>query len=137
MKRKLALTVGVLSIGVLSLAGCSGPATTESVEPSRADACSSMTEVYAPAVDSMQLVQSAGSKDAADVHLSAIEDVLEVSAEVDGPAEFIELRDAVVDDTRTMVDESRKTLAGDGSGIDKANAELLESLSDLDRYCAG
>lgn len=131
MKRKLALTVGVLA--VVALSGCSA---TGDAAPTREEACSSLSEGFGAVMTSMELGMAAGSKEAMEVHLAGIENALEESAEVDGPDDFIPLRDALLADTQRFVDEGRKAMQGSESQIDAEQARMLESYAALDRFCA-
>lgn len=130
MKRSILLAAAVV-VASIGLAGCAA----EQV-PERAEACADLSSSYGQALDSMQLGMSAGSAEGAGVHLEAVEDAIAASGEVGGPAEFVELRDRLLQDTQAFVDEGRVALDGGDSEVDSAQAELLESYAAVERYCA-
>lgn len=120
---------------LVCLGGCASFGAVEPSSAERAQACESASAAFKPIVDSFELSSSAETIEAMEIHLTAAEDSLRDAAEATGPNEFVPLRDELVRAARTFIAEGRDTLAGDASGLDVAEAEMLQAFSALDTYC--
>lgn len=124
MKKLLALAS--LAVGILLLSGCS--------QASTLAACG---QVAAQAVQVSGAIESLSSPtpEAAQAALDEVKVVVEKVRGVDGPEEFVTLRESWTTSIDAFVAEGEKALAGDISGVDAASTQVRTATDAMVAYC--
>lgn len=122
------IAAGAAVAAVLLLAGCSST-------PSQAEACDALN------AQSADLMGELGAISASDVEGSAAaledaEGVVESMKAIEGPAEFVELRDGLVGAMGSFIDEARAAIAGEPGNMLDVEAGVTDATSDLIAYCS-
>ncbi|MER7446272.1 hypothetical protein [Microbacterium sp. NPDC097977] len=124
MKKLPALAT--LAVGILLLSGCS--------QASTIAACG---QVAAQAVQVSGVIESFSSPtpEAAQAALTEVKTVAEKIRGIDGPAEFVTLRDSWATSIDAFAAEGEKAIAGDVSGVDAASTQLRTATDAIVAYC--
>ncbi|KAA0961868.1 hypothetical protein FQ142_00510 [Microbacterium sp. ANT_H45B] len=124
MKKLPALAT--LAVGILLLSGCS--------QASTIAACG---QVAAQAVQVSGVIESFSSPtpEAAQAALAEVKTVAEKIRGIDGPAEFVTLRDSWATSIDAFAAEGEKAIAGDVSGVDAASTQLRTATDAIVAYC--
>lgn len=124
MKKLPALAT--LAVGILLLSGCS--------QASTIAACG---QVAAQAVQVSGVIESFSSPtpEAAQAALAEVKTVAEKIRGIDGPAEFVALRDSWATSIDAFAAEGEKAIAGDVSGVDAASTQLRTATDAIVAYC--
>ncbi|CAH0237921.1 hypothetical protein [Microbacterium foliorum] len=124
MKKLPALAT--LAVGILLLSGCS--------QASTIAACG---QVAAQAVQVSGVIESFSSPtpEAAQAALAEVKTVAEKIRGIDGPAEFVTLRDSWATSIDAFASEGEKAIAGDVSGVDAASTQLRTATDAIVAYC--
>lgn len=124
MKKLPALAT--LAVGILLLSGCS--------QASTIAACG---QVAAQAVQVSGVIESFSSPtpEAAQAALAEVKTVAEKIRGIDGPAEFVTLRDSWATSIDAFAAEGEKAIAGDVSGVDAASTQLRTATDAIIAYC--
>lgn len=124
MKKLPALAT--LAVGILLLSGCS--------QASTLAACG---QVAAQAVQVTGVIESVSSPtpEAAQAALDEVRTVAENIRGVDGPEEFVTLRDSWTTSIDAFVAEGEKAIAGDVSGLDAASTQMRTATDAMVAYC--
>ncbi|MGJ0390257.1 hypothetical protein [Microbacterium sp. CGR1] len=115
-----------LAVGILLLSGCS--------QASTLAACG---QVAAQAVQVTGVIESVSSPtpEAAQAALDEVKKVAENIRGVDGPEEFVTLRDAWTTSIDAFVAEGEKAITGDVTGLDAASTEMRTATDAMLAYC--
>lgn len=124
MKKLPALAT--LAVGILLLSGCS--------QASTLAACG---QVAAQAVQVTGVIESVSSPtpEAAQAALDEVKKVAENIRGVDGPDEFVTLRDTWTTSIDAFVTEGEKAITGDVTGLDAASTEMRTATDAMVAYC--
>lgn len=124
MKKLPALAT--LAVGILLLSGCS--------QASTLAACG---QVAAQAVQVTGVIESVGSPtpEAAQAALDEVKKVAENIRGVDGPDEFVTLRDSWTTSIDAFVAEGEKAITGDVTGLDAASTQMRTATDAMLAYC--
>ena len=124
MKKLPALAT--LAVGILLLSGCS--------QASTIAACG---QVAAQAVQVSGVIEgfSSPTPEAAQAALAEVKTVAEKIRGIDGPAEFVTLRDSWATSIDAFAAEGEKAIAGDVSGVDAASTQLRTATDAIVAYC--
>lgn len=124
MKKLPALAT--LAVGILLLSGCS--------QASTLAACG---QVAAQAVQVTGVIESVSSPtpEAAQAALDEVKKVAENIRGVDGPEEFITLRDSWTTSIDAFVAEGEKAITGDVTGLDAASTQMRTATDAMVAYC--
>ncbi|WP_449407305.1 hypothetical protein [Microbacterium maritypicum] len=124
MKRLPALAT--LAVGILLLSGCSQAATVA--------ACG---QVAAEAVQVTGAIQEISSltPEAAQAALDEVRAVAEKIRGIDGPDEFVTLRDSWTTSIDAFVTEGEKAITGDVAGLDAASTQMRTATDAIVAYC--
>lgn len=125
MKRLPALAT--LAVGILLLSGCSQAATLAAcgqVASEAVQVTGAINELSSPTPEAAQ---------------AALDEVRAVSEKIrggiDGPDEFVTLRDSWTTSIDAFVTEGEKALTGDVSGVDAASTAMRTATDDIVAYC--
>lgn len=124
MKRLPALAT--LAVGILLLSGCSQAATLA--------ACGQVASEAVQVTGAINELSSP-TPEAAQAALDEVRAVSEKIRGIDGPDEFVTLRDSWTTSIDAFVTEGEKALAGDVSGVDAASKQLRTATDDIVAYC--
>jgi len=124
MKKLPALAT--VAVGILLLSGCSQASTLAACGQVAAEAVQ-----VTGAIDSL----SSPTPEAAQAALSEVKTVAEKIRGIDGPAEFVTLRDSWTTSIDAFVVESEQALTGDVEGMDAASAQLRTATDAIVAYC--
>ncbi|MFJ4172735.1 hypothetical protein [Microbacterium sp. NPDC089696] len=124
MKRLPALAT--LAVGILLLSGCSQAATLA--------ACGQVASEAVQVTGAINELSSP-TPEAAQAALDEVRAVSEKIRGIDGPDEFVTLRDSWTTSIDAFVTEGEKALAGDVSGVDAASTQLRTATDDIVAYC--
>jgi len=115
-----------LAVGILLLSGCS--------QASTLAACG---QVAAQAVQVTGVIESVSSPtpEAAQAALDEVKKVAENIRGVDGPEEFVTLRDSWTTSIDAFVAEGEKAITGDVTGLDAASTEMRTATDAMLAYC--
>ncbi|MGN7949204.1 hypothetical protein ACTJKH_10705 [Microbacterium sp. 22215] len=115
-----------LAVGILLLSGCS--------QASTLAACG---QVAAQAVQVTGVIESVSSPtpEAAQAALDEVKKVAENIRGVDGPEEFVTLRDSWTTSIDAFVAEGEKAITGDAAGMDAASTQLRTATDAMVAYC--
>lgn len=115
-----------LAVGILLLSGCS--------QASTIAACG---QVAAQAVQVSGVIESFSSPtpEAAQAALTEVKAVAEKIRGIDGPDEFVTLRDSWATSIDAFAAEGEKAVAGDVSGVDAASTQLRTATDAMVAYC--
>ena len=115
-----------LAVGILLLSGCSQAATIA--------ACG---QVAAQATQVAGVIESVSSPtpEAAQAALDEVKKVAENIRGVDGPEEFVTLRDSWTTSIDAFVAEGEKAITGDAAGMDAASTQLRTATDAMVAYC--
>ena len=115
-----------LAVGILLLSGCS--------QASTLAACG---QVAAQAVQVTGVIESVSSPtpEAAQAALDEVKKVAENIRGVDGPEEFVTLRDSWTTSIDAFVAEGEKAITGDVTGLDTASTEMRTATDAMLAYC--
>lgn len=115
-----------LAVGILLLSGCS--------QASTVAACG---QVAAQAVQVAGVLESFSSPtpEAAQAALSEVRAVAEKIRGIDGPAEFVTLRDEWATSIDAFATAGEKAVTGDVSGMDAASAQLRTATDAMVAHC--
>lgn len=115
-----------LAVGILLLSGCSQAATIA--------ACG---QVAAQATQVAGVIESVSSPtpEAAQAALDEVKKVAENIRGVDGPDEFVTLRDSWTTSIDAFVAEGEKAITGDAGGMDAASTQLRTATDAMVAYC--
>lgn len=115
-----------LAVGILLLSGCSQAATIA--------ACG---QVAAQATQVAGVIESVSSPtpEAAQAALDEVKKVAENIRGVDGPEEFVTLRDSWTTSIDAFVAEGEKAITGDVTGLDAASTEMRTATDAMLAYC--
>lgn len=115
-----------LAVGILLLSGCS--------QASTIAACG---QVAAQAVQVSGVIESFSSPtpEAAQAALAEVKTIAEKIRGIDGPAEFVTLRDSWATSIDAFAAEGEKAIAGDVSGVDAASTQLRTATDAIVAYC--
>lgn len=115
-----------LAVGILLLSGCS--------QASTIAACG---QVAAQAVQVSGVIESFSSPtpEAAQAALAEVKTVAEKTRGIDGPAEFVTLRDSWATSIDAFAVEGEKAITGDVSGVDAASTQLRTATDAIVAYC--
>ena len=124
MKKLPALAT--LAVGILLLSGCS--------QASTLAACG---QVAAQAVQVTGVIESVSSPtpEAAQAALDEVKVVAENIRGVDGPDEFVALRDSWTTSIDAFVAEGEKAITGDVTGLDAASTQMRTATDAMLAYC--
>lgn len=124
MKKLPALAT--LAAGILLLSGCS-----------QASALAACGQVAAQAVQVSGVIESVSSptSEAAQAALDEVKKVAENIRGVDGPEEFVTLRDSWTMSIDAFVAEGEKAITGDVTGLDAASTEMRTATDSMLAYC--
>ncbi|WP_431074710.1 hypothetical protein [Microbacterium phyllosphaerae] len=124
MKKLPALAT--LAVGILLLSGCS--------QASTLAACG---QVAAQAVQVTGVIESVSSPtpEAAQAALDEVKKVAENIRGIDGPDEFVTLRDSWTTSIDAFVTEGEKAITGDVTGLDAASTEMRTATDAMLTYC--
>lgn len=124
MKKLPALAT--LAVGILLLSGCS--------QASTLAACG---QVAAQAVQVTGVIESVSSPTpaAAQAALDEVKKVAENIRGVDGPDEFVTLRDSWTTSIDAFVAEGEKAITGDVTGLDAASTQMRTATDAMVAYC--
>ncbi|PCE15593.1 hypothetical protein AUC47_11935 [Microbacterium sp. SZ1] len=124
MKKLPALAT--LAVGILLLSGCSQAATLA--------ACG---QIASEAVQVSGAINelSSPTPEAARAALNEVRAVSEKIRGIDGPEEFVTLRDSWTTSIDAFVTEGGKALAGDVSGVDEASNQMRTATDAIVAYC--
>ena len=124
MKKLPALAT--LAVGILLLSGCS--------QASTLPACG---QVAAQAVQVTGVIESVSSPtpEAAQAALDEVKVVAENIRGVDGPDEFVTLRDSWTTSIDAFVAEGEKAITGDVTGLDAASTQMRTATDAMVAYC--
>ncbi|MEV4736668.1 MULTISPECIES: hypothetical protein [unclassified Microbacterium] len=125
MKRLPALAS--VAVGILFLSGCSQAATLA--------ACGQVASEAVQVTGAINELSSP-TPEAAQAALAEVRAVSEKISGIDGPAEFVTLRDSWTTSIDAFVTEGEKAIAGDVSGMDAASAQLRTATDAIVAYCA-
>jgi hypothetical protein len=115
-----------LAVGILLLSGCS--------QASTIAACGQVTG-QAMQVSGVIESLSSPTPEAAQAALTEIRAVAEKIRGIDGPAEFITLRDEWATSIDAFASAGEKAVAGDVSGMDAASARLRTATDAMVAHC--
>ncbi|MFS0911271.1 hypothetical protein AB3M89_05725 [Microbacterium sp. 179-I 3D2 NHS] len=115
-----------LAVGILLLSGCS--------QLSTVAACGQVAAQAAQVTGAIGEVTSP-TPEAAQAALDEVKKVAENIRGVDGPAEFVTLRDSWTTSIDAFVVEAEKGIAGDVSGMDAASGQLRTATDAMVAYC--
>jgi hypothetical protein len=124
MKRLPALAT--LAVGILLLSGCSQAATLA--------ACGQVASEAVQVTGAINELSSP-TPEAAQAALDEVRAVSQKIRGIDGPDEFVTLRDSWTTSIDAFVTEGEKALAGDVSGVDAASTQLRTATDDIVAYC--
>lgn len=124
MKRLPALAT--VAVGILLLSGCSQAATLA--------ACGQVASEAVQVTGAINELSSPTSE-AARAALDEVRAVSEKIRGIDGPEEFITLRDSWTTSIDAFATEGEKALTGDVSGVDAASAAMRTATDDIVAYC--
>ena len=113
---------------VLLLAGCSSA-------PSQAEACATLNEQSAELMTTLGGI-TAQDVDASEVALEEAQGLVDSMASVDGPGEFVELRDRLVSAMSDFIDEGHAAIAGEPGDMLAVQADVTSATNDLIAYCS-
>ena len=115
-----------LAVGILLLSGCS--------QASTIAACG---QVAAQAVQVSGVIESFSSPtpEAAQAALTEVKAVAEKIRGIDGPDEFVTLRDSWATSIDAFAAEGEKAVSGDVSGVDAASTQLRTATDAMVAYC--
>lgn len=115
-----------LAVGILLLSGCS-----------QASAVAACGQVAGQAMQVSGVIESLSSPtpEAAQAALDEVKKVAEKIRGIDGPAEFVTLRDAWTTSIDSFATEAEKGIAGDVSGMDAASTEIRTATDAMVAYC--
>lgn len=115
-----------LAVGILLLSGCS--------QASTLAACG---QVAGQAMQVSGVIESLSSPtpEAAQAALAEVRAVAEKIHGIDGPAEFVTLRDEWTASIDAFATEAEKGIAGDVSGMDAASAQLRTATDAMVAHC--
>lgn len=115
-----------LAVGILLLSGCS--------QASTLAACG---QVASQAVQVSGVIESVSSPtpEAAQAALTEVRAVAEKIRGIDGPEEFVTLRDSWTTSIDAFATEGEKAIIGDVSGMDAATTQLREATDAMVAYC--
>lgn len=118
--------LATLAVGILLLSGCS--------QASTLAACG---QVAAQAVQVTGVIESVSSPtpEAAQAALDEVKKVAENIRGVDGPDEFVTLRDSWTTSIDAFVAEGEKAITGDVTGLDAASTEMRTATDAMVAYC--
>ena len=119
-------TLALLAVGILLLSGCS--------QASTIAACG---QVAAQAAQVTGVISSISSPtpEAAQAALDEVQKVAENIRGVDGPEEFVTLRDSWTTSIDAFAAEGEKAIAGDITGLDAATTEMRTATDAMLAYC--
>ncbi|MFJ4223695.1 hypothetical protein [Microbacterium sp. NPDC089695] len=124
MKRLPALAS--VAVGILLLSGCSQAATFAAcgqVATQAAQVSGAINELSSP------------TPEAAQAALDEVRAVSEKIRDIDGPDEFVTLRDTWTTSIDAFVTEGEKAITGDVSGVDAASTQLRTATDAMIAYC--
>ncbi len=124
MKKPPALAT--VAVGVLLLSGCS--------QASTLAACG---QVAAQAVQVTGVIESVSSPtpEAAQAALDEAKVVVGKTREIDGPDDFVVLRDSWTTSVDAFITESEQALTGDLDGLDAATTQMQTATDAVVAYC--
>ncbi|SEB36170.1 hypothetical protein [Microbacterium hydrocarbonoxydans] len=115
-----------LAVGILLLSGCSQASTIAACGQVAAQAAQ-----VAGVIDSV----SSPTPEAAQAALDEVRSVAEKIRGVDGPEEFVTLRDAWTTSIDAFVTEGEKAITGDVAGLDAASTNMRTATDEMVAYC--
>lgn len=123
---KMLPALATLAVGILLLSGCS--------QASTLAACG---QVAAQAVPVTGVIESVSSPtpEAAQAALDEVKNVAENIRSVDGPDEFVTLRDSWTTSIDAFVAEGEKAITGDVTGLDAASTQMRTATDAMLAYC--
>lgn len=124
MKRLPALAS--VAVGILLLSGCSQAATLA--------ACGQVASEAVQVTGAINELSSP-TPEAAQAALAEVRAVSEKISGIDGPDEFVTLRDSWTTSIDAFVTEGEKAIAGDATGVDAASTQLRTATDAIVAYC--
>lgn len=118
--------LATLAVSILLLSGCSQASTIAACGQVAAQAVQ-----VAGAIDSV----SSPTPEAAQAALDEVRGVAENIRGIDGPEEFVTLRDTWTTSIDAFVAEGEKAIAGDVGGLEAASTELSTATDAMVAYC--
>ena len=126
---KRSATMAALVPVVMVLSACSSGAT-------EADACNGVAEAMPAVARALANMGDARTADDAEVYLEGVHSAADAVAAVDGPAEFVGVRDDFVDALEAFGVKGVAVAAGEAR-FAQEQAELAVALAAVERYCPG
>jgi len=119
-------TLATLAVGILLLSGCSQAATLA--------ACGQVASEAVQVTGAINELSSP-TPEAAQAALDEVRAVSEKIRGIDGPDDFVALRDSWTTSIDAFVAEGEKAIAGDVAGMDAASTQLRTTTDAMVAYC--